>query len=238
MATFGLYSPIALARYGIDQEVMNLGVGAERIAMILHGYKDVREMVYPQIYAPWKMSDRELASLLRINLYPVTEEGRALMEKILLTLTEHGDAISPCEFTAFQGSFLGKKIQLDVVEPEKGTKLLGPAAWNEIYVYQGNIVGVPTQKEVDDELSRNALKKGVNTGISYMEGVAAQAAYRTEEMVISGSESMKMRTTIAKAPSDINLMLDKVALRYITSNNREIDIRGPIFCTITSKLLE
>ncbi len=32
VATFGLYSPIALAKYGIDQEVMNLGVGAERIA--------------------------------------------------------------------------------------------------------------------------------------------------------------------------------------------------------------
>lgn len=195
-------------------------------------------MVYPQIYAPWKMNDREIASMLRINLYPVTEDGRELMEKILQTLREHGDADSPCEFTAFKGSFLGKEIQLDVVEPEKGTKLLGPAAWNKIYIYQGNIVGVPTRKEVDDELSRKALKNGLNTGISYMDGVAAQAAYRVEEMVISGSESMKMRTTIAKAPSDVNLMLDKVALRYITSNNREIDIRGPIFCTITSKLRE
>ncbi len=29
VATFGLYSPIALAKYGIDKEVMNLGVGAE-----------------------------------------------------------------------------------------------------------------------------------------------------------------------------------------------------------------
>ncbi|HNS25562.1 MAG TPA: O-phosphoserine--tRNA ligase, partial [Methanobacteriaceae archaeon] len=83
----------------------------------------------------------------------------------------------------------------------------------------------------------DALKNGVNTGISYMDGVAAQAAYQAEEMVVSGSESMKIRTTIAKAPSDINLILDKVALRYITSNNLEIDIRGPIFCTITSQLL-
>ena len=237
VATFGLYSPIALARYGIDQEVMNLGVGAERIAMILHGFLDVREMVYPQIYAPWKLSDREIASMLRINLYPVTLDGRTLMDKILQALKKHGTADSPCEFTAFKGSFLGKKIQLDVVEPEKGTKLLGPAAWNEIYIYQGNVVGVPTRKEVDDELSQDALKNGVNTGISYMDGVAAQAAYQAEEMVVSGSESMKIRTTIAKAPSDINLILDKVALRYITSNNLEIDIRGPIFCTITSQLL-
>lgn len=238
VATFGLYSPIALSRYGIDQQVMNLGVGAERIAMILHGYKDVREMVYPQIYAPWKMSDREMASLLRVNLYPVTEEGKNLMESILQALIEHGDADSPCEFTVFKGSFLGKEIQLDIIEPEKGTKLLGPAAWNEIYVFEGNIVGVPTRKEVDDELSRNAILNGVKTGISYMDGVAAQAAYRAEEMVISGLESVKIRTTIAKALSDVNLMLDKVALRYITSNNLEIDIRGPIFCTITVRTIE
>ena len=34
VATFGMYSPIALAKYGIDKDVMNLGVGAERIAMV------------------------------------------------------------------------------------------------------------------------------------------------------------------------------------------------------------
>ena len=49
VATFGLYSPIALSRYGIQQEVMNLGLGVERMAMIIHGHKDVREMVYPAV---------------------------------------------------------------------------------------------------------------------------------------------------------------------------------------------
>jgi len=238
VATFGLYSPIALAKYGIDQEVMNLGVGAERIAMILHGHKDVREMVYPQINAPWQVSDREIASMLHINLYPVTEDGKNLMGHLLRTLKENSSAESPCEFVAFEGEFMDKKVQLKIIEPEKGTRLLGPAAWNEIYVYQGNIVGVPTQGEVKDDLSISALQKGVKTEISYMDGVAAQAAYLMEEMVVSGSESMELRTTIAKAPSDINLNLEKIALNFITSKQKVIDIRGPIFCTIKGKIIE
>lgn len=238
VATFGLYSPIALSKYGIDQEVMNLGLGAERIAMILHGHEDVRKMVYPHINAAWQVSDREIASMLRINLYPVTEEGKNLMETLLRTLKDHGNTESPCEFSSFEGRFLDKKVKLSVVEPENGTRLLGPAAWNEIYVYQGNIVGVPTQGEVNDDLSLEALQNGVKTGISYMDGVAAQAAYLMEEMAVSGSESIELRTTIAKAPSDINLTLEKIALSFITSKQKVIDIRGPIFCTIKGKITE
>ncbi|NYB52075.1 MAG: O-phosphoserine--tRNA ligase [Methanobacteriaceae archaeon] len=259
VATFGLYSPIALARYGIDQEVMNLGVGAERMAMIMGGYEDIRKMVYPQIYTKKSLSDRELASMLRMNLYPVTDEGRRLAESIISTAREHGDSESPCQFTAFKGEFMDKNIEVKIIEPEAGTKLLGPASWNRIYVYDGNVVGVPHPstlhglqppedvideiianmgKEIVDDLAIQALKKGIPTGISYLEGVASQAAYRIEEMVVSGEENVTLRTTIAKAPSDVNLVLDEVAMRYITSKNKVIDIRGPIFCTITGKLLD
>jgi O-phosphoseryl-tRNA synthetase len=257
VATFGLYSPIALSHYGIKQEVMNLGLGVERMAMIIHGHEDVREMVYPQLYGKWKISDREMASMLMINLYPVTDDGVALMEYIIRTGQEHGNADSPCEFTAFKGEFLGKNLDVRIIEPESGTKLLGPAVWNQIYIYQGNIVGVPPLtdkdvshpngeiteeildnlgKEIIDDLAIKALKKGISTGVSYMDGVAAQAAYHMEKMIIRGEEELKLRTTIAKSPSDINLKLDKVAMRYINSKNKVIDIRGPIFCTITGKI--
>ena len=84
VATFGIYSPIALSSYGIDKEVMNLGVGAERIAMILHNQTDVREMVYPQTYGKWFLSDRTLATMLCINYYPFSTEGRNLMDKLLI----------------------------------------------------------------------------------------------------------------------------------------------------------
>jgi len=91
-------------------------------------------------------------------------------------------------------------------------------------------------KEIVDDLTVQALKKGIPTGISYLDGVAAQAAYKIEEMVISGQENINLRTTIAKAPSDVNLKIDDVAVRYITSQNKVIDIRGPVFCTITGEV--
>ena len=256
VATFGLYSPIALAKYGINQEVMNLGVGAERIAMILGDHEDIREMVYPHTYGKWDLSDREMASMLHMNLYPVTDEGRMLMDSLIRTGQEHGNAVSPCTFTAFKGEFMGKSLEVKITEPEHGTKLLGPASWNRVYVYDGNIVGVPQPakmerfpsfenqemiedlgKEIVDDLAITALKQGIPTGISYMAGVAAQAAYHIEEMVVSGEEQTNLRTTIAKSPSDINLKLDELAMRYLNSRNRVIDIRGPIFCTITAEII-
>ncbi len=232
IATFGMYSPIALDEYGIEKDVLNLGVGVERVAMILHNKRDIRELVYPQIYGKWKISDREIASMLRINYYPVTEEGRALMDALLKTCREHGNEASPCEFVAFDGKFLNKSITVKVIEPEEGTKLLGPAAWNEIYVYDGNIIGVP-EKEQMNELAKNALKMGISTNIKYMDGVAAYASYKIEEMVVSGADKIKLRTPISRSISDINLRLHEIALNYITSKNKTIDVRGPVFCTIT-----
>ena len=238
VATFGIYSPLALSKYGIEQEVLNLGVGAERIAMIQTGQKDIRAMVYPQIYRKWKLSDREIASMLRINLYPATDEGKNLMDRIISVCREKGNADSPCEFLVYEGEFLGKNIQVKVVEPEEGTKLLGPAAWNQIYTYQGNIIGVPPEGNITDASALDALKNGVPLNMSYMDGVAAGAAYRIEEQVVSGARDLKLRTTISQSISDINLTLEKVALTYITGENKTIDVRGPIFCTITSKIKE
>jgi O-phosphoseryl-tRNA synthetase len=237
VATFGIYSPIALSRYGIDKEVMNLGVGAERIAMILHNQADVREMVYPQTYSKWYLSDRELATMLHINNYPFGSDGRKLMDKLTEICCEKGDSPSPCEFTAYEGEFLGRNIRVKVVEPEDNTRLLGPAAWNRIYINDGNIIGVPV-KDVDDEMSLNAIKNGIPTGISYMDGVNANAAYKIEEMIVSGVQEISIRTTLSKSLSDVNLKLDEVGLNYITSNNKVIDIRGPIFCTIICEFLE
>ena len=242
VATFGLYSPIALSKYGIEKEVMNLGVGAERIAMIINQEEDIRSMVYPQSYGKWSLSDREIAAMIKINEYPTTVEGRSLMEDIIKVCREYSDAPSPCQFQIFKGEFLGKDIEVKVIEPEEGTKLLGPAAWNQIYVNQGNIMGIlpkeeksaPEVIEKDDELVN--LENATPTNISYIDGIAAQAAYKIEEMVVSGVENLKIRTTISRYISDVNLTLNSIGLNYITGENKVIDVRGPIFCTITCEI--
>jgi O-phosphoseryl-tRNA synthetase len=50
VANLGFYSPVSLAKYKIRYPVLNLGFGVERIAMILKGEKDIRKLVYPEIY--------------------------------------------------------------------------------------------------------------------------------------------------------------------------------------------
>ncbi|RMD66535.1 O-phosphoserine--tRNA ligase, partial [Candidatus Pacearchaeota archaeon] len=57
VATFGIYSPVALSRYDIEYPVLNLGMGVERLAMILYNISDARELVYEQFYKKPEMSD-------------------------------------------------------------------------------------------------------------------------------------------------------------------------------------
>jgi len=57
-------------------------------------------------------------------------------------------------------------------------------------------------------------------------------------MIVSGAPKISLRTTLSKSLSNVNLKLDKVALNYITGNNKVIDLRGPVFCTITCKILD
>ena len=123
-------------------------------------------------------------------------EGRNLMDKFVdLKAGENGNTPSPCEFTAFEGEFLGKNIKVKIIEPEDGTKLLGPAAWNNIYISDGNIVGVP-EKDINDELSLKAVENGIPTGISYMDGVTAYASYKIEEMIVSGAPKLSIKNNI------------------------------------------
>ena len=259
IATFGLYSPIALSKYGIDQQVMNLGCGVERIAMVLNGFNDIREMVYPQIYKKWTLSDRDLVSKLTYNYYPVTEEGIKLMYKISDCWKNNSEAKSPCNFEIFNGEFLNSEIELKAIEEEENTKLLGPASKNHLYVFNGNIFGIPENFEIENqsensdeklsetylnnlekeykennntEILNKAVNYGIPTQIKYYESLAAKTAFKIEEAIISGQEELTLRNTIARSLSDVNLKIDDSAMRYINNENKIIDIRGPIFSTI------
>lgn len=253
IATFGLYSPIALSKYGIDQQVMNLGCGIERIAMILNEAKDIREMVYPQIYKKLSLTDRDLATMLSYNLYPVTDDGLKLMNNILDIWRNKKDIRSPCKFEVFNGTFLNKDILVEAIEDEKNTNLLGPAASNRIYIYDGNILGIPlsfineNKKVENDNLEESykngdnqdllyyAVENGISTNISYLESLAALSAYKIEEAIVSNQNALTLRNTIVRSLSDVNLKIDDVAMRYINNENKIIDIRGPIFSTLSLK---
>ncbi|MFH1774451.1 MAG: O-phosphoserine--tRNA ligase [Methanobacteriota archaeon] len=233
LATFGIYSPVALSRYKIEFPVMNLGLGIERLAMVLHGYKDVRDMVYPQFYAEWRMSDKEIASLLRIDKKPASKEGRVIAKKIVEAAKKYGSENSPCEFTVYSGEVLGAEVEVKLVEREKDKKLLGPAAFNEVYVFESNIYGVPP------EGLKDIRAKGVSASLQnlrYIDGIAHLAAHEIEEGLLVGKDKITTRVSIVRSLSDINLKLEDVALRYITARSKSIDVRGPVFITVETEI--
>ncbi len=234
VADGGMYSPVALSRYGIPYPVFNLGIGLERLLMIRMGEGDVRRLVYPYLYAEPSFSDRELAGMVRVGEQPLTEEGRRIAEAILKGAREHADAPSPCEFEVYRGEVGGRRVVVKLVEPEEGTKLIGPAGFNTLYIFDGNLVGVPPEGWKDDEFLRKVRREGVDTGITYMGALASLAARRIEEAAEEG-KPVKVRVRNVKSPSDINVVVEEVAQRYLTSRRKRVDVRGPMFTTVTAE---
>lgn len=232
IATFGMYSPVALSKYGIEYPVMNLGLGVERLAMILHGFSDIREATYPQFYADLKTDDREIASMIKLEKFPESKEGMKIAKMIVNVSEKNANEKSPCEFLVYSGKLLESTVSVKLTEREENKRLLGPAAFNEIFVHEGNVYGLPPEK------STNIRAKGVDCSIRYIDAIASLVAHNIEKSAISGEKESVTRVQIARSPGDINLTLDKVALRYITSHNKLIDIRGPVFITVDATITQ
>ena len=230
VATFGIYSPVALSEYGIAVPVMNLGLGVERLAMIMNKAQDVRELSYPQFF-PFHYSDIDIARAVSLENEPSTIEGKLLVGSLMKTAEENGSAIGPCSFPAYYGIISGRKIRIFVEEPEENARLLGPACMNEIFVHKGAVLGVP-----DTEKFAHVRKEGVFTGISYLLAVMSLAAAEIEAAAKQGTVSMT-QVKMARLPGDINLRIEPWAMRFITDNNLKTDVRGPVFLTIRSEII-
>ncbi len=236
VATFGIYSPTALAQYNIPYPVMNLGLGVERLAMILHDATDVRALTYPQMaqYSEWEMKDNELAKMVFIDKRPITPQGQEIAEAIVKQCELHSSEPSPCEFAAWEGEIGDRSVKVSVIEPEEDTKLCGPAAFNEVLAFESDILGLPNQKKWRKAFDNDSAR----TGIRFIDAFAAQAAFEIEEAVASGESEWETRVRIVKVPSEINIKLEPLAQRFITSNKKKIDIRGPVFTTVRAEIGE
>ncbi len=230
VATFGVYSPVALSRYKIEYPVMNLGLGVERLSMVLYGFKDVREMVYPQFYGKWILTDEELSRMVNIDKVPASDKGKAIAGMIVRIGERYKDEPSPCEFQVYSGAVLGKKVCIKLIEREEKTRLLGPAAFNEIFVYNNNIYGIPPAGSGD------IRKGGVPCSIRYIDGIANLAAYKIEKAIEADKPLVRIRVPIVRNVADINVKLDDAARRYITTYSKKIDVRGPVFITVEARI--
>ncbi len=233
VATFGIYSPSALSQYSIHYPVMNLGMGVERLAMILYDSTDVRALSYPQFQykTNWVMSDSDIASMVYVEDAPQTDAGKEIQGTIVKTCEQYGNTPSPCEFTAWEGQLFDRNIRVKVVEPEENTKLCGPAAMNEIISYRNELLGLPRTSKWDE-----AFKNGATTGIRYIDAFAARCAEEIEDAAQRG-EGSETRARIIKVPSEINIRIDPIAQRYITGNKKKIDTRGPVFTTVRMEII-
>jgi len=235
---YGIYSPIALARYGLEHPVLNVGLGVERLAIILYNESDVRRLVYPQFYAELTLTDHEIAKAIRFEDEPKTKQGKEIQEKIILEALKHRDAIGPCQFLIYKGDLLGKKVKIYIYENEEGATLLGAAAENHIFVYNGNIIGAPLRGMDDTPMIKEAREKGIDTGLRYIDGVASLAAAKIEESLKTGLKKVNVRVRMARRLSDINLKVDDAARRFITSRKKKIIISGPLFLGIRAEIIE
>ncbi len=231
VATFGMYSPSALAEYGIGVPVMNLGLGVERLAMIAYGGNDIRQLCYPQFF-PRPVTDREIARAVHLREEPVSAEARLLAGAIVKVATANAAAQGPCSFDAWDGALGGAHLKVVVEETESNAKLCGPACANEIFVHEGSVLGVP-----DAEKWKQVRAEGVPTGISYLSAVSALAAARIEEAARCG-KATTVQVKMAKLPSDINLKIDEYAMRFITDSKKKVDVRGPVFLSVRSIIRE
>ena len=231
----GFYSPVALSNYDISHPVFNLGVGLERLLMVETGEADIRALIFPHLYKPAVFSDAELARMIKLEHGPKSGAGKEIAAAIARAAEQHADEPSPCEFKAFEGELGGRRAVVSVVEPESGTKLIGPAGFNEVYVYGGNIIGLPSKGWEGDEFLRAVREKGVATGVRFIDAFAALAASEMEAAARRKERQVKVRVRNVKLLSDINLAVDKVAQRYITAKKKRIDVRGPVFTTVVAE---
>ncbi|MGP3702225.1 MAG: O-phosphoserine--tRNA ligase [Candidatus Bathyarchaeota archaeon] len=226
----GLYSPVALANYGVEYPVFNAGFGIERLAMIITGENDIRRLAYPHFYLQPEYSDLEIAKMVEIDEKPKTLEGEKVKNAIVQAFLRYGEEKGPCQFLVYEDKLLGRNVKVYVYESDVNAKLLGPAALNIIYVYQGNILGIPEKGFEKEKLVLEAREKGVSTGITYLEAIASMAAARLEKMVEEGSVGeLNLRVKVVKHPSDVNIKIKPQAERYITSKNKKIIVKGPVF---------
>ncbi len=239
IVNYGLYNPIALAKYNLEHPVLNVGIGVERVAMGLHGESDVRRLIHPQFHVERELSDKEIANMVEVEVKPQSKQATRIQKEIVSTALKFADSSAPCEFLAHEGKLLGKNVEVYVYETDVGTKLLGPAARNTIYAYDGNVLGIPessVENEAIAKKTREARAKGVSKGFSYLDAVAHLAAAKIEEALRLGRKSVRVRVKMAKNPSDVNIKIGDVARRYITSNNKKIEITGPVFIGVRGKI--
>jgi O-phosphoseryl-tRNA(Cys) synthetase len=121
-----------------------------------------------------------------------------------------------------------KRLVVKVVKRDKESKLCGPAVLNEIVVKNGDIFGVQSPSQSSE------LSSAVKTNINYLSAFSKYVGRQIELKLTEGTLEplSEIKAGIIKDMEDINLQLDGRAVRFIITNNKKIDVRGPMFVIV------
>ena len=224
----GFYSPVSLSQYGIKHPVFNVGFGVERICMIRTEIEDIRTLVYPYFYEDILFTDEEISKGIKYKKIPLSISGIEIKNAIIEEAIKHKEDIAPLELKVWEGVIKDKKIEVSIWERDEGVKLLGPATLNKVWVQDGKVSGMAHDK---------SLEGGVDTGLSYLEGIANEMAYNIETLLDQNKDSYEHRVKMCYRASEVNLELDDIILEFIHSKQKKVDIRGPVFLGLTFKVI-
>ncbi|MFH1787935.1 MAG: O-phosphoserine--tRNA ligase [Candidatus Altiarchaeota archaeon] len=252
VADIGMYSPVALAQYDIPVNVFNLGFGLERFIMAKEKRADVRELLYPQFYEVVDLSDREIAEQIEIDQKP-SKENQQVVTALVDKAREIADKSAPLwekvptidSMTINGKRHVPYKFSVEVGEKEAGKNILGPAALNRIYVYNGEIIAVPPKdspkrkkgEKLDKELTE-IEKNGIDTKITILDAISNRFISEIEKKIskgITGGEVLVVG--MARSASDVNIKIGEPARRFIESKNKRIFIKGPVFMNVRYDVL-
>jgi len=233
IANIGFYSPVALANYDIRYPVFNLGFGVERLSMLKEGVADIRTLVYGEVFTKVELSDEDIAKELRLKNLPGRDK---LTQTLIEVVTNHKNDIGPVEILAYDD----KNVKVWVYNWDAGRPMLSLASFNEIYVYEGNIIGVPKElgKGRLTNLAKLARENGVKTNLVYLETIINGFVTHLEKVVKEGKNTIiDEHYKMAKRPSDIHLFIPDFVNRYITDKKKKIEVGGPLFFGLKAEIV-
>jgi len=250
LGTCGMVSRVILEERGIKVPVFIADIGVERLLMYKHGYPDIRELFFPQFFAAWNLSDEEISSSLKFIRRPQTDFGKEIAsavqkcyrdsqngnEKIARKVAWKGQLVQ-----SDYGTFLvsderareldirGTPAEVILKEARPGMGLAGPAAFNEIWIKDGNIIGA-----TPDMASRMEEDGATKTNKTYVKAFSRFVGWKVEKALERGHTG-KLFDKIRDLEG-INLKLSSKALHYILSHNKKIDIQGPVYLKFLFKI--
>ncbi len=236
VGNLGFYSKRSLANYGIEHNVFNIGFGVERLAMIFEKVSDIRALVYPQFYEEVYFTDEEIIKMLGPEKEPQTTIGKEIEKKLLEMAKLNKDKLGPSTLVAFKGKGENFIIEASLYNWDEGKPLLSFAAMNKIFVYNGNIYGLPEDAQgLEGELSE-AFKKGIFTDYTFLDLIIKGAVAEIEGAINRKEEEIDLKYKMIKRPSQINLKIPENIQSFITGKYKRIKIGGPIFAGIKAKI--